>query len=239
MNVQADLFEIATGTTPHSVFPQFKIERPNCDFTGRLTVSEMPVILKKLGFRVGQMRYHKSKILVYPVGECDESSTLFEVEYPAQWTLTKDLQSSVYVGNDNPIRQIHDAHGFLRGVVHCGWDMMPLSATLYTRYSVWSGVPLNFAEAKIDRNEVRSVVVDRTKINPQDPDKLEELLHVDTRWLLAEKYPQIRDMAPEKRSCWIAEHIPERSITVGVNGSTLWLDEHFPDWRDPTAYWPR
>ena len=116
--------------------------------------------------------------------------------------------------------------------------MIPLSATLYTRYSIWDGVPLNFAQVDFDRDEVRSIVVDRTKIDPRHPNKLVEVAYIDRRWLLAEQYPEIRDVPVKKRSAWVMEHIPSWIPIVGVSGSSLWLDEHFPEWRDPAAYWP-
>ena len=241
MNTQLDLFEVGADIDPMRVFPQFKIERPNCDYSGHVKLTDMPSVLQKLGFRVGQMRYHVGEILVFPVGECKEQVTLFEVSYPEGWMLTEDKSSTIYIGDENPVRQILDAHGHLRGLVFCGWDKIPLSAEVYTRYSVWGGVPLNFAQVGFERDGVRSIVVDRTKMDPQHPNKLDVVEHIDRRWLFGEKYPELRDMPAEKRSAWIGEHVPheERFRGIWTNGSTLWLDEHFPDWRDPTAYWPR
>lgn len=239
MDEQSDLFAVPGDTNPITVFPEFEIERPNCDYSGLLTTTEMVHVLQRLGFTVGQMRYHTSQILAFS-GAHTESRTLFEVSYPNGWKLTEDLSHTVYTGDHNPVRQILDTQGHVRGIVHCGLDVIPLSAVIYTRYSVWSGVPLNFAQIDFDfdRDAVHSVVVDRTRLSQQRPDKLSTIEYADRRWLLGEKHPHLLDMSPEDRQRWIDANISLGEIRVEVNGSTLWLDEHFPEWRDPTAYWP-
>ncbi len=241
MNAQAGLFDVGENIDVMSVFPQYEIDRSSeLDFSGRLNMSGMRDTLCKLGFTVGGVRTHTGNVLIFPVGPGKENGTLFDVSYPTGWTVTDDVSSHIYTGDHNPVRQVLDHNGHLRALLFCGHDKIPLSARLYRRYSIWRDVPLNFATIpETDRSDIRSVVVDMTKINPLTPSTATELEHVNRRWLLAEKYPHIRELAPDKRQSWLRENTPKIMANMSSDcGSSLWLDEHFPHWRDPAAYWP-
>lgn len=237
---QIDLFGLQEDVDVQTIFPEFVIEGPMSYIFGKGTEVKMRKTLTDLGFIVGAMKYHEGRVLVFPVGESTDSATLFEVTYPKGWKLTEDMRSAVYWGDHNPVRQLVDHNNYMRGIVHCGRDLVPLSGTIYTRYSILSGVPLNFTKLPIDLTEVRSIVIDRTKMNRLNPFKIDEIEYVDRRWLLGEKYPAIIDMSPNERMAWCSKNIPkeDRFGDLHVSGSSLWLDEHFPDWKNPVAYWP-
>jgi hypothetical protein len=138
------------------------------------------------------------------------------------------------------VRQILDDKGRLRGDLDCGWDMFPLSATLFTRYAVISGVSLNFAAVSFERKGVQSIVIDRTTVNPNTPSTYSAPIHVNRLDLVEEAYPELKGMLGEVRKTWIDTNIPKDvrwNLVFHRDGSIDWLDANYRDWRDPAAYW--
>jgi hypothetical protein len=76
------------------------------------------------------------------------------------------------------------------------------------------------------------------------PHVIPEVEHIDRRWLLAEKYPILRErpagLSLLESYSWIQRHVGVCGGMefIGMSGSSLWLDEHYPHWKDPIAYWP-
>lgn len=234
------LFDISATCDVLTVFPEFTVESPYI-LPGSLNHEGMRRILGSLGFTVGSIRTHTAQTLIFPVGPGEEQATLFEVTYPRGWSVTDDVSPTIYTGDYNPVRQILDGRGHLRGLLWCGSDKVPVGGELYTRYAVVNGVPLNFSKLPMEQTkDIHGVVIDRTQIDPQRPHVLAPI-HVDRRDLIAEAYPGIIGLEGEERSRWIDAHMSRETFFgfVKRDGSAEWLDAHYPDWRDPAAYWPR
>lgn len=241
MKNQGDLFAFSGDIDVSRIFPRFKLISERDYLTKRLCDQQMQIILDGLGFKVGRQSYYSGDVLVMPVGKCREEWNLFEVDYPEGWTLTEDLSSHIYTGDFNPVRQLIDQNGFLRGILNCDLAGIPVDAVIYTRYAVLSGVHLNFTQIDFDRSGVRSIAIDHTTIDRAKPHTVVSPLHINRRWLLGEKYPEMKDVPSDERLKWRKKHVSkEDSLYIMTNcGSSLWLDENFPLWKDPAAYWPQ
>ncbi len=238
---QAGLFEVEHDVDVRTIFPTFEIERSlSFDPTKRVSMKDMKAILTVLGFKVGGVRDHTGEVMVFPVGARSETGVLFEVVYPSGWTVTDDLSDTI-ASEGNRMRHVLDRNGYVRAILNCDLNGVPHLGTLCTRYSVWQGVDLGFAKVELEnRDGVRSIVVDATAVDRTNSGAPIPVMHVDRRWLLAEKYPDLLSVEPKNRRAWLQKNAPDYLSDITFEcGSDLWLNEHYPNWKDPTAYWPR
>ena len=220
-------------------FPYFQIENRDetCGPVYAFDPKMLRGILEKCGFTVVRMPVRTKNIPgMFDTLTGDERLlTHFGVILPEGWH-----RSYRYVEHGESVEDLLDDTDRYRGWVAIGKDGIPIIGELFCRYA-FIGNPF-VHEIPVEPPEQAGaklwmVVIDRSVVDYREPNRYPVVVYHDVRWPVAIDWPMELRMRYARLQGLRQHQRRLEGKPPDWHPVLRWLNEHYPRWQDPAAYW--